>query len=453
MEPLPGCYRICLASDYFFPNMGGVEFHQYQIAHFFVRHGHKVVILTHSYGNRTGVRVLKNGIKIYYLPTIDVFNQCSFPTIIGSHPQTRDILIREQIDIVHSHQSFSTISLETIVAAQALGIRIYLTEHSLFSMKGLGSIVVNFLAQTTLANADGCVAVSHCTKENMCIRAKLNPSKIYVIPNALEPAKFQPDSSKKDPNCINIVILSRLVYRKGIDLVVGIIPIICKKYSNVNFIVGGDGPMMLNIEEMREKHQLQNRVKLLGAIQHCETRDVLVLGDIFLNCSLTEAFCIAIIEALSCGLHVVSTHVGGVPEVLPNSMIRYAIPTINDLCEKLEDVIPIAKEEKAEIFHENVKKFYSWERVATRTEEVYKQTFSKPQEHFLKNFDYIRYEGRWSWYFCFLLMWVSMTISQILKIIRPAHTIELAHEIPRTHYKNGLICPIGESTIYKTQNE
>jgi phosphatidylinositol N-acetylglucosaminyltransferase subunit A len=42
---------------------------------------------------------------------------------------------------------------------------------------------------------------------------------------------------------------------------------------------------------------------------------VLVRGHIFLNCSLTESFCIAILEAACCGLFVVSTRVGGVPEV------------------------------------------------------------------------------------------------------------------------------------------
>lgn len=53
---------------------------------------------------------------------------------------------------------------------------------------------------------------------------------------------------------------------------------------------------------------------------------VLIKGDIFLNTSLTEAFCIAIVEAASCGLFVVSTKVGGIPEVLPESMITFAEP-------------------------------------------------------------------------------------------------------------------------------
>ena len=84
---------------------------------------------------------------------------------------------------------------------------------------------------------------------------------------------------------------------------------------------GGDGPKRVVLEEVREKHQLHDRVSLLGALQHSQVpthtcslpdpawlalmcvqvRDVLVQGDIFLNTSLTEAFCIAIVEAASCG--------------------------------------------------------------------------------------------------------------------------------------------------------
>ena len=53
-----------------------------------------------------------------------------------------------------------------------------------------------------------------------------------------------------------------------------------------------------------------SRVKMLGELKQSEMRDrLLVKGDIFLNTSLTEAFCMAIVEAASCGLLVVSTKV------------------------------------------------------------------------------------------------------------------------------------------------
>lgn len=91
---------------------------------------------------------------------------------------------------------------------------------------------------------------------------------------------------------------------------------------------------------MREKHQTllnppqpspfgpPGRLLLLGSIHPSAVRDVLVRGHIFLNTSLTEAFCMGILEAASCGLFVVSTKVGGIPEVLPEGLIEFAEPEI-----------------------------------------------------------------------------------------------------------------------------
>lgn len=84
--------------------------------------------------------------------------------------------------------------------------------------------------------------------------------------------------------------------------------IMCERYPNLHFIIGGDGPKRLLLEEMREKSQLHDRIEILGAVPHSRVRSVLVRGHIFLNCSLTESFCIAILEAARCdGLCVVST--------------------------------------------------------------------------------------------------------------------------------------------------
>ena len=65
--------------------------------------------------------------------------------------------------------------------------------------------------------------------------------------------------------------------------------------------LAGDGPKMIILEELRELHKLYERVQLLGSVKHDNIRDILIKGDIFLNTSLTDAFCIAIIEAASCG--------------------------------------------------------------------------------------------------------------------------------------------------------
>lgn len=54
-------------------------------------------------------------------------------------------------------------------------------------------------------------------------------------------------------------------------------------FAKVRFIVGGDGPKRVRLEEMREKHSLQDRVDMLGAVPHAKVRSVLITGHIFLN--------------------------------------------------------------------------------------------------------------------------------------------------------------------------
>lgn len=54
-------------------------------------------------------------------------------------------------------------------------------------------------------------------------------------------------------------------------------------HLKVRFIIGVDGPKHVRLEEMREKHSLQDRVEMLGAVQHVQVRSVLISGHIFLN--------------------------------------------------------------------------------------------------------------------------------------------------------------------------
>jgi phosphatidylinositol glycan class A protein len=67
-------------------------------------------------------------------------------------------------------------------------------------------------------------------------------------------------------------------------------------------------------------------VDLVAQLLPLTNVQVLQQGSIFMNTSLTESFGIAILEAACAGLHVVSTRVGGVPEILPEDMISFATP-------------------------------------------------------------------------------------------------------------------------------
>lgn len=182
---------------------------------------------------------------------------------------------------------------------------------------------------------------------------------------------------------VTIVVASRLVYRKGIDLLAEVL----WRYRDrpeIKFLIAGDGPKRDLLEEIREKGNMQERVDIIGAVEHSKVRDVLVQGDIFLNTSLTEAYCMAIVEAASCGLQVVSTRVGGIPEVLPSNLIILKEPNIDDIYEGLEEAINIHYTgDSSKVLcpfkkNEAVKKLYNWENVTCRTEKVYKQIINEP---------------------------------------------------------------------------
>lgn len=312
--------------------------------------------------------------------------------MVGNIPILRNVFIREEIQIVHGHSAFSALAHEAMQIGVLMGLRSVFTDHSLFGFADLSAVFTNKYLQISLAFSSHCICVSHTGKENTVLRARVKASNVSVIPNAVSASQFTPNPinrASSDSDIITIVIVSRLVYRKGIDLLAGVIPHF-KHRKNVNFIIAGDGPKRELLEEIREKNNMQDRIQMLGALEHSDVRDVLTCGHIFLNTSLTEAYCMAIVEACSVGLHVVSTKVGGVPEVLPESLnVILAQPDITSLMTALDTTIEKIKryrrgqsteEEITCPFKTNqiVSQLYNWTDVAIRTEKIYKKILDEP---------------------------------------------------------------------------
>jgi phosphatidylinositol glycan class A protein len=424
-----------MVCDFFYPRLGGVENHIWSLSQHLLRQGHKVVVITHAYGNRKGVRYMSENLKVYYCPLVSMVDSDCCPTFTSSLPLLRWIFIREAIEIVHAHQATSTLANESIVYASMLGIASVYTDHSLFSFGDLASVILNRVLQTTLSTVGAAVCVSHVCRDNLILRAHLDPSRTRVIPNAVDPTRFTPDPSQRSSDRIKVVVISRLVYRKGVDLLVGIVPTICRKLENVDFIIGGDGSKMLNVQEMVERERLQDRVELLGSVPHVQVRNVLVRGHVFLNCSLTESFCIAILEAASCGLDVVSTNVGGVPEVLPHDMIHLAEPSVPDMLEKLQQAIAKQGGDQAADpwkTHRRVATMYSWHRVATETTHVYDTVLEQGARSFGERLFLYQSLGGFSGLVACLL---AVTIELWLRAVewwQPRAKIDVVPDLPRS---------------------
>lgn len=180
---------------------------------------------------------MTHGLKVYYVPWKTMFMQSTFPSLYGSFPIVRTVLIRERISIVHGHQAFSTLCHEALMHARTMGYRVVFTDHSLCGFADLGSIHMNKVLQFTLADVTKAICVSHTSKENTVLRSGLPPEKVFVIPNAVDTAMFKPAPERLSCDEIVIVVISRLVYRKGADLLVEIIPEVCRLHPNVSISI------------------------------------------------------------------------------------------------------------------------------------------------------------------------------------------------------------------------
>jgi len=453
-------FNIAMACDYFYPQLGGIEFHIYHLAQNLINLGHNVIIITHQYGDRTGVRHLSNGLKVYHIPLFVLYRETVFPCVFYTFPMIRNILIRENIQIVHGHGSASDIAQEAILHANSMGLRSVFTDHSLYGFDVLGSVLLNKLLKFTLASVDRVICVSNICKENIMYRTGFDPSIYSVIPNAVVAADFtQPSPEeqtlKKLNGRITIVCISRLFPNKGCDLLVKILPTICKMHGDVDFIMVGDGPRFIEFQQMVEAERLEERITLLGSVPHEHIRDVLCKGDIYLHASLTEAFGTVLVEAASCDLLIVTTKVGGVPEVLPEHMTVFAAKTaVSSIIEATNKGIDLIRSGTVDtsLFHKELGQMYEWSDIARRTEDVYYAIYNNPKK-ISKDWTVMlkrvyTHPGFWARHQYILCAIVEFSLILIFDFLYPRDEIDRAPKWPTPREYNEKVTEFNDESGY-----
>lgn len=363
-----------MITDFYYPSTGGIETHIRYLSKNLIKLGHKVVIITHKHSNMKENIEFSN-LKVYALDFPILALNTTFPSLFSNFHILKKIFEYEKIDIVHGHQTMSNLCLEGIFHATTLNLKTIITEHSLFEMGPIENVIVNSFANLLLKNVDKCICVSKTSKINFLERINIHHKNVHVIPNAVISNKFFPKYNKKKSK--NVIVMSRLVFRKGIDLLVEALPLICKSDKEIKILIAGDGPKRDEILQAIDIHHLELQVSLIGSISHDDVGDFLRKGDVFLNTSLTETFCLAILEASMCGLHVVSTNVGGIHEVLPNNLITFCKPSAEDLANKV--ILKLQNNNRQEIIesYNFLKLKYSWINVARLTESIYNEIDEK----------------------------------------------------------------------------
>jgi len=146
-------------------------------------------------------------------------------------------------------------------------------------------------------------------------------NKVAVIPNGVDTNRFRPNQESRavvrselglEPNTPLIGIVAALRPEKNHALFLNAASKVLEKSPKAQFVIIGEGPERTSIESVIQTLGIRKNVSLLG--NRSDTPKLLAAMDVFALTSHNEASPVSILEALSCGVPVVSTRVGSVAE-------------------------------------------------------------------------------------------------------------------------------------------
>lgn len=218
------------------------------------------------------------------------------------------------------------------MAAAGLPIPIVVTLHNYLIYPGsrLFFAPLYYYLKRAFPARDRYIAVSGALKEDFLKRSGVNPTKVTVIHNgiAMEPfrrAKPQPELTGLGSPLIGTAL--RLSRQKGIDVLVQAAPLIFQRYPRTALLVSGEGPLAKQLKDTVVDMGLANRIFFLGFVENLPR--FLASLDIFVLPSRTEGLGIILLEALACGVPVVATDVGGIPEIITSGSHGLLVPAQN----------------------------------------------------------------------------------------------------------------------------
>ncbi len=147
-----------------------------------------------------------------------------------------------------------------------------------------------------------------------------------VINSLIEPLPVLPSVKKKLSPGFRIIFVGRLVLNKGLDDLITAFKIVHAQYPSAECMIVGQGSYRKPIEQKVSDLGLSTAVHFTGELDRIGVATALQQADVFCLPSLSEGRPCSIIEAMSVGLPVVATKVGGIPELVKDGVTGMLVP-------------------------------------------------------------------------------------------------------------------------------
>jgi starch synthase len=344
----------------------------------------------------------------------------TLPSQNAKHAKLMDTLARnlmmagtvQRSDILHGHTWYSHFA--GVLAKQLLQVPLVLTTHSLephrpWKVEQLGNAyhASTWIEKTAYQNADGVVAVSQSMKKDVQELYGVDADRIRVIPNGIDVAEFRrrPDPERLRKHGIDldkpyVLFVGRITRQKGI---IHLLHALAHLPTGTQIVLCAGAPDTPEIgEEMKAKvaELLASRPDLVVHwIAEMVSREDLIAfyshAGIFVCPSVYEPFGIINLEAMACGVPVVASRVGGIPEAVaegetgilidvdpvggtdfePRDPAAFARRLADGIIALLEN--PERRAAFATAGRKRVEDHFSWESVAAQTLSFYKEVVAR----------------------------------------------------------------------------
>ena len=330
-----------------YPTFGGSGIVATELGKALAEKGHEIHFITYS----KPVRMEWFTKNMYYhevsVSDYPLFEYAPYELLLSS--KLVDVAINQKLDILHVHYAIphasAAFSAQQILKTRNIDLPFITTLHgtdiTLLGKDKSFQPVIEF----AINQSDAVTAVSESLKEDTYQFFDINKD-IKVIPNFIDPSlyRFAEDIelraqfAEKDEVIITHISNFRKV--KRVDDVIRIFEGVQQQLS-AKLLMVGDGPELHQVKNLARELGISDKVFFLGKSKRIE--QITSISDVFLLPSETESFGLVALEAMASGVAVVSSNVGGLPEVNKDGVTGF-LNEVGDIEGMIASVLTILKD-------------------------------------------------------------------------------------------------------------
>lgn len=315
-------FSVLMIAPQFYPLVGGYERAAERLAVELVKVGHSVTVLTERRDPRLPRTQILNGVRVKRIWCVYRPGWHSITSFISFMVYL--MFQGRQFDVLHAHQYGHHVAI-AVAARRWLGKPVVLKLTST-ATQGIGAAVGGKGVKSRLfaklhRTVTGLIATSAAAVEE-AVRFGIPRDRIRMIPNGIETELYAPCNPKdramlkQRMGCqrpVTVLYTARLAPAKNPTGLLQAWSLLHRELSDCELVLVGDGPLRQELVELIDQLGLSDSVQLIGYQQ-----DVVPwyqAADVFVLPSHHEGLSNSLLEALSCGLPVVSTRVSGSTDI------------------------------------------------------------------------------------------------------------------------------------------